>query len=106
MSTIQQETAVPTGTFAADTVHSSVGFEVSYAVATFSGTVTEFEASLVDGHLQGSAKIESLQTKEEKLLTDRVVPEFCDAERNPVVSVADDLTRDGDQAKVEGEITL
>ena len=56
-----------TGTFAADPVHSHVGFEVPYAVATFSGEVTDFSATLVDGHLDGSAKIESITLKDENL---------------------------------------
>jgi polyisoprenoid-binding protein YceI len=107
MSTIeQQETEVPTGAYTADTVHSSVGFEVPYAVATFSGTVNDFEASLVDGKLTGSAKIETLQTKEENLQAHLLSPEFFDAERNPVVSFSGDVTRDGDQAKIDGEITI
>jgi polyisoprenoid-binding protein YceI len=107
MSTIeQQETGIPTGTYAADTVHSSVGFEVPYAVATFSGTVTDFEATLVDGRLEGSARIESLQTKEENLQAHLMSPEFFDAERNPTVSFSGDLSRDGDKATVDGEITL
>ncbi len=106
MSTTEQQTGVPTGTFAADTVHSNVAFEVPYAVATFSGNVTDFEASLVDGHLKGTAKIESLQTKEENLQAHLLSPEFFDAERNPVVSFEGDLERDGDKATVKGEITL
>ncbi|HEX3805452.1 MAG TPA: YceI family protein [Gaiellaceae bacterium] len=106
MSTIQQETGIPTGTFAADTVHSSVGFEVPYAVATFSGTVNDFEASLVDGKLSGSAKIESIQTKEENLQAHLLSPEFFDAERNPVLTFSGDLSRDGDNVTVDGEITL
>jgi polyisoprenoid-binding protein YceI len=80
MSTIeQQQTEVPAGTYTADTVHSSVGFEVPYAVATFRGSVPEFEASLVDGRLEGSAKIASLQTKEENLQAHLLSPEFFDA---------------------------
>jgi polyisoprenoid-binding protein YceI len=107
MSTIeQQQTEVPTGTFVADTVHSGVAFEVPYAVATFSGSVTDFEASLVDGKLEGSAKIESIQLKDENLTAHVLSPEFFDAERHPVVSFSGDLVRDGDQAVVEGEITL
>jgi polyisoprenoid-binding protein YceI len=107
MSTIEQQTtAVPTGAFAADTVHSSVGFEVPYAVANFSGTVNDFEASLVDGTLTGSAKIESIQTKEENLQAHLLSPEFFDAERHPVLSFSGELSRDGDKATVEGEITL
>ncbi|HEY6962714.1 MAG TPA: YceI family protein [Gaiellaceae bacterium] len=106
MSTIQQETAIPTGTFVADTVHSNVAFEVPYAVATFSGTVTDFEGSLVDGHLEGSAKIESLQTKEENLQAHLMSPEFFDAERNPTVAFSGELSRDGDKATVDGELTM
>jgi len=107
MSTIeQQQTEVPTGTFVADTVHSSVGFEVPYAVATFSGTVNDFEATLADGTLTGSAKIESIQTKEENLQAHLLSPEFFDAERHPVLTFSGDLSRDGDAATVEGEITL
>jgi polyisoprenoid-binding protein YceI len=106
MSTIQQETAVPTGTFVADTVHSSIGFEVPYAVATFSGTVDDFEATLADGTLAGSAKIESIKTKEENLQAHLLSPEFFDAERNPVLTFSGDLQHDGDDAKVTGEITI
>src|SRR5581483_7488451 len=97
MSTIQQETAVPTGTFAADTVHSSVGFEVPYAVATLSGTVDDFEATLADGKLSGSARIASIQTKEENLQAHLLSPEFFDAERHPVLTFAGDLERDRDR---------
>jgi polyisoprenoid-binding protein YceI len=107
MSTIeQQETAIPTGTFAADTVHSTVGFEVPYAVATFRGTVDDFDATLANGRLEGSARIESLQVKEENLQAHLLSPEFFDAERNPVISFSGDLSRDGDAATVDGEITL
>ena len=57
MSTIEQtEQSIPTGTWQADTVHSRVAFEVPYAVATFSGEVPDFEATLVDGQLTGVAQ--------------------------------------------------
>lgn len=103
MSTTEQQA---TGTFTADPVHSHVGFEVPYAVATFSGEVTDFTASLVDGHLDGSAKIESIQLKDENLQAHVLSPEFFDAERHPVLTFNGDLTRDGDRARVEGEITM
>jgi len=104
--TEQQQTETPAGAFAADTVHSTVGFEVPYAVATFRGTVSDFEATLADGRLEGSAKIETLQTKEENLQAHLLSPEFFDAERHPVVTFSGDVVRDGDQASVEGEITI
>ena len=43
--TAARRQSLPTGTWQADTVHSSVAFEVPYAVATFSGEVTDFDAS-------------------------------------------------------------
>src|SRR3954454_10573374 len=106
MSTIEQtQQAVPTGTWTADTVHSSVAFEVPYAVATFGGQVTDFDASLTDGKLAGAARIASIQTKEENLQAHLLSPEFFDAERNPVVSFSGDLARIGDSVRIDGEIT-
>ncbi|MFZ1880807.1 MAG: YceI family protein [Gaiellaceae bacterium] len=105
-STIQQ-TEIPTGTWKADTVHSSVAFEVPYAVATFSGEVPEFEARLKDGKLTGIAQIASLTVKDENLQAHLLSPEFFDAERNPEVRFeGSDIKRDGDQVTVNGEITI
>lgn len=104
MSTTEQQQA--TGTFAADPVHSHVGFEVPYAVATFSGEVTDFTATLVDGHLEGSAKIESIKLKDENLQAHVLSPEFFDAERHPVLTFSGELARDGDRATIDGEITM
>ena len=107
MSTIEQTQGIPTGTWQADTVHSRVAFEVPYAVATFTGEVTDFEASLVDGKLSGSAKIESIKVKEENLEAHLLSPEFFDAEKHPVVSFSGNLNRlDGDKVEVDGEITI
>ena len=103
MSTIEQQAA---GTFAADPVHSHVGFEVPYAVATFSGEVTDFTATLADGHLEGSAKIASIQLKDENLTAHVLSPEFFDAERHPVLTFSGDLVREGDKATIDGEITM
>src|ERR1700690_3629900 len=89
--------ALPAGTWQADTVHSSVAFEVPYAVATFSGEVTDFEAALVDGKLEGKARIASLSLKDDNLKAHLQSPDFFDAERYPEVSfTAEDVRRDGD----------
>jgi len=107
MSTITETQAgAPTGTWQADTVHSSVAFEVPYAVATFGGELPNFEARLVDGTLTGSARIESIQAKDENLQAHLLSPEFFDAERHPVVSFSGTLSREGDAATVDGEITI
>jgi polyisoprenoid-binding protein YceI len=107
MTSTITETAIPTGTWKADTVHSGVAFEVPYAVATFSGEVPDFQASLVDGKLAGVAKIASLTVKDENLQAHLLSPEFFDAERHPEVRFEGSwLTRDGDKATLEGEITI
>jgi polyisoprenoid-binding protein YceI len=107
MSTIEQTQGIPTGTWKADTVHSRVAFEVPYAVATFTGEVHDFEASLEDGKLEGAAKIESIKVKEENLEAHLLSPEFFDAEKHPVVSFSgSDIKRDGDKVAIDGEITI
>jgi polyisoprenoid-binding protein YceI len=107
MSATETTQSIPTGTWKADTVHSSVGFEVPYAVATFSGEVPEFEASLEDGTIKGAAKIASLHTKDENLQAHLLSPEFFDAERNPEVTFSgSEIKRDGDRVEIPGEITI
>ena len=104
----QQGTALPTGTYSVDRVHSSVAFEVEYmGIGAFGGTVKEFEATLEDGRLSGSARIESLETKDENLYAHLMSPEFFDAERHPVVSFSTGrASREGSQVELEGEITI
>ena len=107
MSITEQSTAVPTGTWQADTVHSSVTFEVPYAVATFSGSVSDFEATLADGRLTGVARIATISVKDENLEAHLLSPEFFDAERNPEVRFSTDtIRRTGDDVEVDGQITI
>lgn len=107
MSTTIDQTAIPTGTWTADTVHSGLSFEVPYAVATFSGDVPGFQATLVDGVLTGSAQIGSLQVKDESLQAHLLSPEFFDAERHPEVSFASTaIRRDGNHVSIDGDLTI
>lgn len=109
MSTTEQiRTEVPAGTWQTDVVHSSVGFEVPYmGLATFSGTVTDFDATLTDGRLAGAARIASVHTKDENLTAHLLAPDFFDAERFPEVRfAANAVTRDGNDVEVDGEVTL
>jgi len=108
MSVTEQQQVLPIGTFNADRVHSSVAFEVGYmGIGAFGGTVSDFEASLVDGRLSGSARIASLEAKDENLHAHLMSPEFFDAESHPVVSfTTEQASREGDTIAFEGEITI
>jgi polyisoprenoid-binding protein YceI len=107
MSTTINQAAIPTGTWTADTVHSGVSFEVPYAVATFSGDVTDFQASLTDGVLTGSAQIGSVRVKDEALQQHLLSPEFFDAERHPVLTFAStEIRRNGDEVEIDGNLTI
>ena len=107
MSITEQTISIPAGSWQADLVHSAVGFEVPYlGVASFSGSVEQFEAALVDGELGGSAEIASLVTKDENLQAHLLSPEFFDAERHPRVAFRGTVRGGGPQVEVDGEITI
>jgi polyisoprenoid-binding protein YceI len=107
MSTTVDQTTVPPGTWNADTVHSSLSFEVPYAVAAFGGEITDFNVSLVDGALTGAARIASINVKEENLAAHLLSPEFFDAERFPELTfVSKEIRRDGDDVEIDGELTM
>jgi polyisoprenoid-binding protein YceI len=106
-TTTIDQTAVPTGTWNADTVHSSLGFEVPYAVATFSGDVTDFNVTLTDGTLEGAARIASINVKDEGLSAHLLSPEFFDAERHAELTfVSNAIRRTGDDVEIDGDLTL
>ena len=98
------------GTYAADPVHSSFGFAVRYqGVSLFRGTLSDVTASLVDGRLEGTAKVESISIRTPEQFRAHVLgPEFFDAQSHPeirFVSTSLDLRDDG-SAVVEGELTM
>jgi polyisoprenoid-binding protein YceI len=106
MSTTETQ-AVPTGTWAVDKVHSNIGFAVDYMAGTFTGSFDEFDAELGDGALKGSAKVASVQVKDPNLEAHLQSPDFFDAERNPELTFeSKSIDIDGDQLKIDGEITI
>jgi len=107
MSTI--ETFAPAGTWAADPVHSNVSFEVGYAgVNNFRGGFTEFTAVLSGETLEGSAKVASVDVKDENLNGHLQTPDFFDAQRFPEITFkATDLKRlEGGRVEAKGELTI
>jgi polyisoprenoid-binding protein YceI len=106
MSTTDTQ-VLPAGTWAADKVHSNIAFAVDYMAGTFTGSFSEFDASLTDGVLKGSAKVASVQVKDENLEAHLQSPDFFDAEQYPELTFeSKSIDVDGDQAKIDGEITI
>jgi len=107
MSTKTTQQALPTGTWSADTIHSTVGFAVPYLAGTFQGTFSDFDAGLSDGVLRGTAEVGSVQVKDHNLEAHLQSPEFFDAERFPRLSFeAREIHRSGDELTIVGDLTL
>jgi polyisoprenoid-binding protein YceI len=105
------ETPTLTGTWRIDPVHSSVGFEVAYMAGTFKGEFHDVAAELVveggRARLEGSAKVASVDVKDENLSAHLQSPDFFDAERNPELRfTADNIDLSGNEISVRGEITI
>ena len=98
------------GAYTADPVHSSFGFAVRYQrVSLFRGTLNDVSATLAEGRLEGTAKVESISIRTPEQFRAHVLSaEFFDAENHPevrFVSTDVDLADDG-SAKVDGELTI
>ena len=111
MSTLESTTTLaPAGsTWAADPVHSTVAFEVEYAgVSIFRGSFRDFDATLEGSNLAGSARVASVDVKDEQLAGHLQSPDFFDAERHPEISFrADGLSVDEDGTiGGPGELTI
>src|SRR5437764_9063004 len=100
------------GTWNLDTVHSRVDFEVSYLAGMFKGEFHEIGAELaVEGErasLEGSAKVASVDVRDENLAAHLQSPDFFDAERHPELRFrAEEIRLEGDgKLSVEGELTI
>ena len=106
MSTVDTH-VLPTGTWQVDKVHSSIGFAVDYMAGTFHGTFSDFDAAVADGVLNGSAKVASVQVKDENLAAHLQGPDFFDAQTHPALTFTSNaITRDGDRVTIDGEITI
>lgn len=108
MSTIEITHVVPTETWTSDPVHSSIGFAVKHmGVTPFRGGFKQFDATLVDGTLAGSAAVETIQTDDENLTGHLLSPEFFDAERHPLLGFeSTEIRREGDDVAIDGTLTL
>jgi polyisoprenoid-binding protein YceI len=107
-----ESTVIPAGKFEIDRVHSSVGFEVKHMISTFRGSFREYDATLEssDGlaRLVGSAKVASVDVRDENLAAHLQGPDFFDAENHPEIRFgAERLDVGADGAlSLDGELTI
>jgi polyisoprenoid-binding protein YceI len=112
MSTSQLDTAQLAGTWTLDPVHSTVGFEVPYLVGTFRGQFRDIDGRLVihedeTGALEGSARVASVDVKDELLAGHLQTPDFFDAERFPELGFrAEGIEVNGGEVRGSGELTI
>jgi len=109
MSATETTQFAPAGTWSADTVHSSVAFEVTYSgVNTFRGSFSDFSATLTGDTLEGSAKVASVDVKDENLNGHLQTPDFFDAQRFPEITFKATHLHKHDDNSVhgEGELTI
>ncbi|HEX2071230.1 MAG TPA: YceI family protein [Thermoleophilaceae bacterium] len=103
--------AAPPGTWTLDEVHSSIAFQVPYLAGAFNGTFREFAGTLDvtdDGAaLTGTAKVASVDVKDNNLSAHLQSPDFFDAESHPELSFSSErIALDGESVRVTGEITI
>ena len=98
---------LPTGTWSLDPVHSTIGFELPYLAGTFRGQFKDVEAKLTEESLTGSARVASIDVKDENLSAHLQGPDFFDAERHPELEFeSQELERSGEALTVRGEIAI
>jgi polyisoprenoid-binding protein YceI len=111
MSTTTEIRRSLAGTWQLDPVHSSIGFEISYLSGTFKGQFREADAQLVvtdsQATLNGTAKVESVDVKDENLSTHLQSPDFFDAERHPeLIFSAQDIDLGAEAVSAHGFLTI
>ena len=106
-------TALPTGTWTIDPVHSSVNFSVRHLVVSkvrggfdaFSGTITVGE----DGapSVQAEIAVDSVNTRNEQRDAHLKAADFFDVENHPVATFASTSVREaGERYVLDGEFTV
>ena len=106
MSMTEIRQALPTGTWQLDPVHSSIGFEVAYMGGVFRGQFRDVEATIAEDAVTGSAKVASVDVKDENLAAHLASPEFFDVERYPELRFASTDVEGGEELTIRGEITI
>lgn len=91
MSATETTTIIPTGTWAIDPVHTSVGFQITdtnEGFSTASGRFTDLEGSFVGGEtpsIAGTIRVAGLRTDNEQRDAHLLSPDFLEGEKYPEI---------------------
>lgn len=110
---VATETALPTGTWNVDPVHSNVEFKVKHVgVATVKGRFNDFEGTLTvgpDGAVaSGAVDVTSVDTKQPQRDDHLRSGDFFDAANFPKMEFRSTEIRElgGDELQIDGELTI
>jgi polyisoprenoid-binding protein YceI len=102
-------TTIPTGHYALDAVHSSIGFGVkAHGLAPFRSSFARYDAEVKDGTLTGSADVASISIGEPDFKGHLLTADFFDAEAAPTITFRSKDVAVGDDgaAEVDGDLTI
>jgi polyisoprenoid-binding protein YceI len=107
------QTALPTGTWNVDPIHSSVEFHVKHlGIATVKGQFKEFEGTLEVGpdgsRAYGTVKVASVDTREPQRDDHLRSPDFFDADQYPEIAFQSTAIRplDEDTFEIDGDLSI
>jgi polyisoprenoid-binding protein YceI len=107
-------TEIPTGTWAIDAVHSSIGFGVKhFGVSTFRGSFSGAAGSLASENgairsIEGTVLIDNLVTEEPQLTGHLHSADFFDAANHPAITFKSTAVEpvDSDKLRIAGDLTI
>jgi polyisoprenoid-binding protein YceI len=107
LSTTADRPTVVTGTWQGDPTHSTIGFRVVYmGIAPFEGAFREFDATLDEEGLRGTARATSIDVDNEQLSEHLASPDFFDTANHPELRFEGGPLRAGADGAVEVEGNL
>jgi polyisoprenoid-binding protein YceI len=112
MSATATTTTLPAGTYTADPIHSTFGFQVRHnGIQLFRGSFDDVAVTATsDGEsvsIEGSAQVESIQVRLADLKGHLVSDDFFAADKHPEIAFRSTAVRPaGEGIEVEGELTI
>ena len=112
MSATATTTSLPTGTYAADPIHSTFGFQVRHqGIQLFRGSFDDVAVTATsDGEtlsIEGTAKVESIVVRLADLKGHLLSDDFFAADKHPEIAFRSIAVRqNGEDLEVEGELTI